>query len=33
VTTEKGGCGAVREICEMILKTQGKWESAIEQWL
>jgi len=25
VTTKKGGKGAVREICELILKAQGKW--------
>jgi len=30
VTTEKeGGHGAVREICEWILKTQGKWFEAV----
>ncbi len=28
-TTQKsGGRGAVREICDLLLKTQGKWESA-----
>ncbi len=26
VTKNKGGNGAVREVCEMILKAQGKWE-------
>lgn len=25
VTIRNGGCGAVREVCELILKTQGKW--------
>ena len=25
ITNNKGGYGAVREICEMILKAQGKW--------
>jgi 3-deoxy-D-manno-octulosonate 8-phosphate phosphatase (KDO 8-P phosphatase) len=25
VTRNKGGRGAVREICEMILQAQGKW--------
>jgi len=25
VTTHKGGRGAVRELCEMILQVQGKW--------
>jgi len=26
VTKNPGGRGAVREVCEMILKTQGTWE-------
>ena len=25
ITEQKGGRGAVREICELILKTQGRW--------
>lgn len=25
VAVKNGGCGAVREVCELILKTQGKW--------
>ena len=25
ITAHKGGQGAVREICEMILMAQGKW--------
>ena len=25
ITQNKGGRGAVREICEMLLKAQGKW--------
>lgn len=28
VTQKSGGRGAVREICDLILKTQGKWEAA-----
>ncbi len=24
-TRRNGGCGAVREVCELILKVQGKW--------
>ncbi len=33
-TTEKrGGRGAVREICELILKTKGIWDQAIEKFL
>ena len=27
ITRLKGGCGAVREVCEWILKSQGKWPS------
>lgn len=26
ITKASAGCGAVREICELILKSQGKWE-------
>jgi 3-deoxy-D-manno-octulosonate 8-phosphate phosphatase (KDO 8-P phosphatase) len=26
ITTNKGGRGAVREICDLILKSQGKWD-------
>ena len=29
VTKNRGGTGAVREICEMILKARGKWEQAL----
>jgi 3-deoxy-D-manno-octulosonate 8-phosphate phosphatase (KDO 8-P phosphatase) len=29
VTRAAGGCGAVREAVEMILKAQGKWDSLI----
>ena len=25
VTKNRGGKGAVREVCELILKAQGKW--------
>ena len=25
VTKKRGGKGAVREVCELILKAQGKW--------
>lgn len=28
ITRREGGRGAVREICDMILKAQGKWEQA-----
>lgn len=33
VTTRNGGDGAVREICEYILKTQGRYDSMIQSYL
>jgi len=30
ITTRPGGKGAVREVCELILKVQGKWEGVTE---
>lgn len=33
VTERPGGRGAVREVVELILKTQGKWEGLIERYL
>ncbi|OGP48794.1 MAG: phenylphosphate carboxylase subunit delta, partial [Deltaproteobacteria bacterium RBG_13_51_10] len=32
VTHHPGGRGAVREICELILKAQGKWESVTQKY-
>jgi 3-deoxy-D-manno-octulosonate 8-phosphate phosphatase (KDO 8-P phosphatase) len=32
VTSAGGGAGAVREICEAILKTQGLWEKILGQF-
>jgi 3-deoxy-D-manno-octulosonate 8-phosphate phosphatase (KDO 8-P phosphatase) len=32
VTSKKGGSGAVRQVCEAILKAQGKWRSAIKAY-
>jgi 3-deoxy-D-manno-octulosonate 8-phosphate phosphatase (KDO 8-P phosphatase) len=33
MTTERnGGNGAVREICEWILKAKGLWEEIVHQW-
>ncbi|MCK4859385.1 MAG: HAD hydrolase family protein [Candidatus Omnitrophica bacterium] len=29
ITKKWGGRGAVREVCDLILKTQGKWEKAV----
>ena len=33
ITAAKGGCGAVREACEMILKSKGKWETALNSYV
>ena len=33
VTIAKGGRGAVREVVELILKSQGKWEEVIRHFL
>ena len=33
VTRQSGGRGAVREICELILKAQGKWKGVISQFM
>ena len=32
VTRNPGGRGAVREVCELILKAQGKWASVIREY-
>ena len=32
VTSAKGGNGAIREICEMILKAQGLWGKIEEKF-
>ena len=32
VTTLPGGQGAVREVCDLILKAQGKWEGIVTPW-
>ena len=32
VTQAAGGCGAVREAVEMILKAQGKWDSIVTHY-
>jgi 3-deoxy-D-manno-octulosonate 8-phosphate phosphatase (KDO 8-P phosphatase) len=32
VTAQSGGRGAVRELAELILKTQGKWEQALKAY-
>lgn len=32
ITSAKGGRGAVREVCEAILKAKGLWETVIERF-
>jgi len=32
VTTKMGGRGAVREVCDLILKSQGKWDLATSRY-
>jgi 3-deoxy-D-manno-octulosonate 8-phosphate phosphatase (KDO 8-P phosphatase) len=32
LTRNDGGCGAVREVCELILKAQGHWNSLLERY-
>ncbi len=32
ITSEKGGEGAVREVCETILKSQGLWDKTVERF-
>jgi 3-deoxy-D-manno-octulosonate 8-phosphate phosphatase (KDO 8-P phosphatase) len=33
VTTLEGGFGAVREVCELILKSQGQWEDLMQRYI
>jgi len=33
VTTQAAGAGAARDICEMIMKAQGNYESAMQKYL
>ena len=33
VTRLPGGFGAVREICELILKSQGRWDELMKRYL
>ena len=32
ITRNPGGRGAVREVCDLILKAQGKWTAAIQEY-
>ena len=33
VTSAKGGAGAVREVCELMLKTHHRWKAVLEEIL
>lgn len=33
ITTARGGDGAVREVCELILKARGLWEGILDRFL
>lgn len=33
VTTVRGGHGAVREFCDLIMQTQGTWDAAMKKYL
>jgi 3-deoxy-D-manno-octulosonate 8-phosphate phosphatase (KDO 8-P phosphatase) len=33
VTSLPGGTGAVREVCDLLLKAQDKWEDLISPWI
>jgi len=32
VTGQKGGCGAVREVCDLILRAQGRWDEVMRRF-
>ena len=32
VTEARGGHGAVREVCELILKAQGHWQGLLKKY-
>jgi YrbI family 3-deoxy-D-manno-octulosonate 8-phosphate phosphatase len=32
VTSAPGGCGAVREVIELVLKAQGRWDDVIQAY-
>jgi 3-deoxy-D-manno-octulosonate 8-phosphate phosphatase (KDO 8-P phosphatase) len=32
ITKMKGGHGAVREVCELVLKCQGKWRDILDDF-
>ncbi|MCX8070719.1 MAG: HAD hydrolase family protein [Thermodesulfovibrionales bacterium] len=33
ITTKDGGKGAVREVCELLLKSQGFWQKIIDEYI
>ena len=33
VTANPGGRGAVREVCDLLIKAQGKWEEIVSPWI
>jgi 3-deoxy-D-manno-octulosonate 8-phosphate phosphatase (KDO 8-P phosphatase) len=33
VTSLPGGRGAVREVCDLLLKAQGRWEEMVRSWV
>ena len=33
ITTAHGGHGAVREFCDLIMKSQGTWDAALKKYL
>src|SRR5215213_471671 len=33
VTKARGGCGAVREVVELLLKSQGRWDDVVKKYL
>ena len=33
VTSRPGGRGAVREVCDLLIKAQGKWKEVVSPWI
>ena len=33
VTRSSGGKGAVREVCDLLLQAQGKWEAVLRRYV
>jgi len=32
ITSAKGGSGAIREVCELLLKAQGRWDELLKKY-